>query len=90
MARGIVGELDYVGSDAHKLTSLVDENPIIPGTTNRLLNVEYGLNATDGFSYLDTFENIANQEYNALEASLTRDYSDWRAIGYTFFTLAYT
>lgn len=90
LAQKLVGELTYVGSDAHKLTSLVDENPILPGTTSRLLNVEYGLNATDGFSNLDTFENIANQEYNALEASLTRDYANWRVFGNTFFTLAYT
>jgi hypothetical protein len=90
LAHSLVGELTYVGSSAHKLTSLVDENPMILGTDNRLLNVEYGLPAANGFGSLDTFENVANQEYNGLEASVTRQYADWHAVGNTFFTLAYT
>ena len=90
LAHSLVGELTYVGSSAHKLTSLVDENPMILGTANRLVNSEYGLAAGNGFSYLDTFENVATQSYNALEASLTRQFANSRAIGSTFFTLAYT
>ncbi len=90
LAHSLVGELTYVGSSAHKLTSLVDENPMIPGTDSRLLNVEYGLRASNGFNNLDTFENVANQEYNALEVSLTRQFADWHAVGSTFFTFAYT
>lgn len=90
LAHSLVGEVTYVGSSAHGLTSLVDENPTILGTNTRLLNAEYGLTASNGFSYLDTFENVANQEYNALEASLTRRFADWRGVGSTLFTLAYT
>lgn len=90
LAHSLVAEVTYVGSSAHGLTSLVDENPMILGTTNRLLNAEYGLTASNGFNNLDTFENVANQEYNALEASLTRRFADWRAVGNTLFTLAYT
>jgi len=90
LAHSLVGELTYVGSSAHGLTSLVDENPMILGTTNRLLNAEYGLTASNGFAYLDTFDNIVNQVYNAFEASLTRQFADSRGIGNTFFTLAYT
>lgn len=90
LAHSLLGELTYVGSSAHGLTSLVDINPMLLGTSSRLLNVEYGLNATDGFNNLNTFENVANQEYNALEASLTRRFADWRGVGNTLFTLAYT
>jgi hypothetical protein len=90
LAHSLVGEVTYVGSSAHKLTSLVDENPMILGTSNRLINVEYGLSQTNGYYNLDTFENVANQEYNALEVSLTRQFADWHAVGNTFFTFAYT
>jgi hypothetical protein len=91
LAHSLVAELTYVGSSAHKLTSLVDENPMILGTDNRLLDAEYGLNQqTNGFLNLDTFKNVANQEYNALEVSLTRRFADWHAVGNTFFTFAYT
>jgi len=82
--RNLMAEVTYVGSSAHGLTALVDENPIILGTDNRLINQEYGLNANNGFSYLDTFENAVTASYNALNASLTR------SVGSVYFTLAYT
>jgi len=90
VAHSLVGEVTYVGSSAHKLTSLVDQNPMILGTANRLINTEYGLSPDNGFSYLATFENVSNQSYNAVEASLTRQFAEWRGVGSTFFTLAYT
>jgi hypothetical protein len=90
VAHRLVGEVTYVGSSAHKLTSLVDENPFILGTDTRLINAESGLTSSTGFNYLSTFKNVANQEYNALEASLTRQFADWHAVGNTFFTFAYT
>ncbi len=90
LAHSLVAEATYVGSSAHKLTALVDENPIILGTDSRLLNVEYGLSPSNGFNNLDSFENAANQSYNALELSLTRQFADWHSVGNTFFTLAYT
>jgi hypothetical protein len=90
VAHRLVGEVTYVGSSAHKLTSLVDENPFILGTSTRLINAESGLTSSTGFNYLNTFKNVANQEYNALEASLTRQFADWHSVGNTFFTFAYT
>ena len=48
------------------------------------------LTASNGFGAIDTFENAATQSYNALEASLTKRFSNDAAIGNTFFTLAYT
>ncbi len=90
LARSLVGDLTYVGSSAHGLTSLVDENPMILGTTNRLVNAEYGLTADNGFSFLPTFENVGKASFNALEVSLTKQFSESPAIGHSFFTLAYT
>ena len=90
LAHSLVAEVTYVGSSAHGLTSLIDVNPMILGSTTRLLNAEYGLNANNGFNNLDTFDNVANQAYNSLQASLTRRFADWRAVGNTLFTLAYT
>lgn len=63
----MVAELGYVGYSAHKLTSLVDNNPFILGTNTRLLNQD-----AENFSYLDTFENVSNANYNALQATLTK------------------
>lgn len=90
LGRNLLGEVTYVGSSAHGLTSLMDEDPMILGTSTRLLNAEYGFNAGNGFAYLNTFDNVANQNYNALEASITRQFADWHALGNTFFTFAYT
>ena len=90
LAHDMVGEVTYVGSSAHKLTALMDTNPMILGTDARLLNSVYGLTPDNGFSILDTFSNAVTQSYNALEASLTKRFSNAGGIGNTFFTLAYT
>jgi hypothetical protein len=93
-------EVSYLGSSSHGLTSLVDINPFIPGTTNRILNLLPG-NSTcpvnDGndsfncsYSQLAEFQNVANASYNALTASLTRQVTDSRFIGRTYFILGYT
>ncbi|MBZ5594372.1 MAG: TonB-dependent receptor [Acidobacteriia bacterium] len=90
LAHDLVAEVTYVGSSARGLTALVDQNPMIRGTNNRLINSQYGLTADNGFSYLEMFENIADQSYNGLEASITKRFSDWHGVGNTFFTIAYT
>lgn len=86
---GMRGEIAYVGDVAHKLTSLVDSNPFIPGQSARVLNQQNG--ATD-FSYLDTFRNVSWQKYNSLQASLRKQMtSDGNKLfGSSYFTLAYT
>jgi hypothetical protein len=78
-----------VGSDTHGQTALVDQNPFVLGTDTRLLNTQPGKLA-DRFSYLDTFENVANANYNSLEASLTKRLTDNQWLGSSYFTLAYT
>ncbi len=93
----IVVETNYVGSSGHGLTSLKDINPMVLGTTNRLLNLVPG-NATCGasnvnfpicYSDLPEFQNVSNANYNALEASLTRQPKNSK-IGTAYFTFAYT
>ncbi len=68
LASNTVLELSYVGYDAHKMTSLVDNNPFILGTNTRLQNTLPGAD----YSYLSTFENVGKANYNALQASFTK------------------
>jgi Carboxypeptidase regulatory-like domain/TonB dependent receptor/TonB-dependent Receptor Plug Domain len=89
----VVLETNYVGSAGRGLTSLKDINPMVLGSTNRLLN---GTGPNCGiykgvicYGQLPTFENVSNANYNALEASLTRQPKDSR-IGTVYYTLAYT
>lgn len=88
LSTGLVGELSYVGQDAHKLTGLVDVNPYIPGTTNRIYDPGDPTNST--FSYMPEFQNIGKMNYNAFQTSLTKRASGNRFFGNAFFTLAYT
>jgi hypothetical protein len=91
----MVLETNYVGSSSHGLTSLKDINPMILGTTNRLLDQAPGNTAcgpTVGFpcfGQLPEFQNVSNANYNALEASLTRQ-PKTSILGTAYFTLAYT
>jgi len=92
---GIVLETNYVGTSSHGLTSLKDINPMILGTTNRVLDQAPGNTACGPavgfpcFGQLPEFQNTSNANYNALEASLTRQPKD-SPIGTVYFTLAYT
>ncbi len=84
---GMVGEVGYVGYRAHKLTALVDQNPYIPGTANRIYNTDQS-NPT--FSYMEEFQNVGLARYNSLQTNLTKRFSDTKYLGGTFFTLSYT
>lgn len=106
VARNTALELSYVGSLAHGLTSLIDVNPFVPGTTNRIFNLGAGdsscqdasgdsssglsASATCSFGNLPEFKNISNANYNSLQGSLNRQLIDSHAFGRTYFTLAYT
>jgi hypothetical protein len=88
-------ETNYVGSSSHGLTSLRDINPMILGTTTRVLDQSPG-NSTCGttvgiqcFGQLPEFQNVANANYNALEASLTRQPKTSK-LGTVYYTFAYT
>ncbi len=87
-ASGLVFDIGYLGSDSHKLTALVDVNPFVPGSANRIYNPGDPSNGT--FSYLDEFQNVGKSNYNALQTSLTKRITHSRFFGGTFFTLSYT
>jgi len=88
-------ETNYVGTSAHGLTSLKDINPMVLGTSNRTLNLAPGNNTcganvgTPCFADIPEFQNVTHGNYNALEASLTRQPKDSR-VGTVYFTVAYT
>lgn len=87
--RNLIAEVGYVGSASHKLTDLIDRNPFVLGTFHRVLNTLPG-NTDTSFSFLDEFRNVANANYNSLQASLNKGISNTRFLGTTYFTLAYT
>jgi hypothetical protein len=86
-------ETNYVGSTGRGLTSLRDINPMVLGSTNRLLNETSGncgnYLGVVCFGQLPEFQNVSNANYNAFEASLTRQPKDSR-LGTVYYTLAYT
>lgn len=97
IARNTSLQISYAGSSSHGLTSLVDINPFILGTTNRVLNLLPGngtctakTQSQCSFSNLPEFKNLSKASYNGLTASLTRQLTDARFIGRTYFTLGYT
>jgi hypothetical protein len=81
----VVLETNWVGTTSRGLTALVDVNPMVLGTYNRVLNS----NCPGCFGPLPQFGNVSYGNYNALEASLTRQSKPSR-LGTVYFTLAYT
>ena len=100
IARNTTFDLSYLGSSSHGLTALVDINPFIPGTQDRILNLLPGNSSCpegDGnnsfqcsFSSLPEFKNLVKASYNGLTASVTRQATNTRFIGRTYFTFGYT
>jgi len=91
LGNGLIGELGYVGNASHKLVAEYDSDPFIPGTLNRPLNLQPGLQIPGAYgTMLSTFANLVNASYNGLLASMTKSMGDWRSIGNTFFTVSYT
>ncbi|HXM47369.1 MAG TPA: TonB-dependent receptor [Pyrinomonadaceae bacterium] len=89
LVRNFTMEASYVGSTSHKLTTLVDANPFILGTTHRVFNAQPG-NTDGSLSYLLEFRNVGKANYNSMQLSLNKQYSNTRFLGNTYFTLAYT
>jgi outer membrane receptor protein involved in Fe transport len=88
LGTGLVFDIGYVGQDSHGLTELVDANPYVPGTSNRIYDPGDPTNST--FSYIDEFQNLGKSNYNAMQTSLTKRLTSNRFFGNSFFTLAYT
>ncbi len=89
LSSSIVLETSYVGSSSHKLTGLVDDNPMILGTNRRLFSTQPGVSSS-AFSYLDTFDNVGRAHYNSLEAGLSKRMQNTPFFGDTQFQLSYT
>ena len=87
LAANMTLEVAYLGSTAHKLTGVVDVNPFLHGTNNRLYNSDPD-NPT--YSYLNQFENVSNASYNAMTVNLRRTVASLGDWGSLFYTLGYT
>jgi hypothetical protein len=106
LARNLIAEVSYVGSSSKGLTSLQDINPFDLNTVSgsnpaRLLNENQNTTLTNycvnqlgpsdcPLSIAEEFKNISFANFNSLEASLTKQNSENRILGNTYFTLAYT
>jgi hypothetical protein len=90
LGKSLAAELAYVGSSSHKLTTQIDRDSIIQGTTTRVLNTQPGLQIPGAFGAVVATSNAASASYNGLLASLTKQMGNWHSVGQTFFTLAYT
>ncbi len=91
LGNGLVAEIGYVGNSGHKLVGWYDANPFIPGTYDRPLNLQPGLQYPGAFGQMPaTFSNVVNSHYNGLLTSLTKRMGDWHSLGQTFFTVSYT
>lgn len=91
LSNSMSAELGYVGNSSHKLTTLADADPIILGTTTRILNTQPGLQIPDAFAQMaGTTINGSTASYNALVSSFTKRMGDWHSLGETFFTVSYT
>jgi hypothetical protein len=90
LGSGLVAEIGYVGSSSHKLTTVIDQDPIDLKTGVRVLNEQPNLNIPGAWGFATGTGNGANANYNALLASLTKRMGDWHSLGQTFFTLSYT
>jgi hypothetical protein len=91
-------EVDYIGSDSHKLTGLVDVNPfLLPASgapTTRLFNAQPGLTIDPKigyvFSYLNEFSNVGKANYNSLVIGLTQRLTKMGPLGSMAMQLNYT
>jgi outer membrane receptor protein involved in Fe transport len=104
VAQNTALEVSYVGNISHGLTSVIDVNPFVLGTTDRILNLGAGDSScpdASGFTSSNAggpcsfgnapeFKNVSNASYNSLQASLNRQMFDSHYLGRTYFTLAYT
>ncbi|MGA9978469.1 MAG: TonB-dependent receptor [Candidatus Sulfotelmatobacter sp.] len=94
LANGLMAEIGYAGSSSHKLLTWVDQNPMILGTSTRILNQQLlasNPNADPNtFGFAPTFDGLNHANYNGLLTSLTKRAQEVRFIGNVFFTASYT
>jgi hypothetical protein len=85
----MVLKVGYIGSDSHKLTALTDANPMILGTTTRVLNTQPGV-APGTFSYADEFNNLGSAHYHSLELGLQKRTAETKYLGSLVYQVSYT
>ena len=91
LGRSFRADVAYLGSISRKLSDLIDTNPMILGTSQRVLWTQPGADPDGGdWSYTGTFANVGHANYNSFQASLRKQTSDNRYFGSTYFTLAYS
>jgi outer membrane receptor protein involved in Fe transport len=94
LANGLMAEIGYAGSSSHKLLTWVDQNPMILGTSTRILNQQLlasNPNADPNtFGFAPTFDGLNHANYSGLLTSVTKRAQDVRFLGNVFFTAAYT
>lgn len=87
ISNGLMAELGYAGSSSHGLLTWVDQDPMILGTSTRVLNQNL---APGTYGQAPTFAGLDNANYNGMLASLTKRETQIPILGNVFFTLAYT
>ncbi len=82
-------DVSYLGSISRKLSDLIDTNPFILGTANRVLWTQPGATSGD-WSLTPTFANVGHANYNAFQASLKKQTSEHKYFGSSYFTIGYS
>jgi hypothetical protein len=97
LARATIFEGSYVGSSSHGLTALMDINPFVLGTYDRVLNLTPGNQTCNvnnsflcSFANLEEFRNATSASYNSLLLSLQKQLSGDGVFGRSYFTIGYT
>jgi hypothetical protein len=90
-------QIGYVGNSAHDLTALVDVNPMVLGTPNRVLNLTPGNSTCTpqvddicSFAAIREFKSIATASYNSLQVQLRKAFSQSQRAGGSYLTFGYT
>ena len=96
LGAGTLLQIGYTGNSSHELTALVDVNPMVLGTSDRILNLTSGnstctsQSGTCSFASIREFKNIVNSSYNSMEVQARKSFSQSERLGGSYFTFAYT
>jgi hypothetical protein len=94
IGNGLMAEIGYAGSSSHKLLTWVDQNPMIPGTSTRILNQQLLASNPSAdpntFGFAPTFDGLDHANYSGLLSSVTKRATDVPIFGNAFFTASYT
>ncbi len=88
----LVAEVSYLGNSAHRLQTVIEENPMILGAGQRVLNVATAGDCVpaDCYQKIPILDSVAHSNFNGMVSSLTKRVGDWHSLGETFYTVSYT